>query len=204
MEEKPHTSVAVFDSGNLVVKAGVVAANDGLDQVVVSLAQGGAAGVVHGVVVAKGGADVGKVYRGDDEHFFVGGGVLQGVDTAVSTTHLAPDAPHSSQNGERSRTKSAPSVWDRRQLDGKGNAAKRPKVQSNVPAMVQLFGKGSFFADGGGQFIDQLRVRGQDAVRGGVRLAGQGKGAQTAVVVGAKNNDEIGFENGRFRPLPHL
>ena len=70
--------VAVFHGGKLVVKAGVVAANDGLDQIVIGLAQSGATAVVHHIVVAKGGTNVGKVYRGYDEHFFVGSGALQG------------------------------------------------------------------------------------------------------------------------------
>ena len=42
-----------------------------------------------------------------------------------------------------------------------------------------------FFANGGGQFIYQFGVCGQNAVRGGVRLASERKRPQSAVVVGA-------------------
>lgn len=73
-------AVAVLHGGDLLVEAGSVALQDGVDERLVGLLESSATRCAHGEAIAESGTDVGQVYRGDGKDFEVLGFALQGLD----------------------------------------------------------------------------------------------------------------------------
>lgn len=72
--------VTIFNGGDLSVEVGGVTLADGAHHGFVGCFEIGAAAGIHVETVAEGGADVGEIDGGDDQHFFACGLTLEGFD----------------------------------------------------------------------------------------------------------------------------
>ena len=79
----------------------------------------------------------------------------------------------------------------------------RDKFKRMFAAVAQFAGVGCFLAQYCRNLINNVRGGRKHAIRCGIVLSGQCKGI-AAIMVGAKNDHQVGFLHGERRPLPNL